>query len=825
MTRSRKRKLARLRGKWTSVPLASALLASGGAAYAADATDTGSLEEVVVTAQKRTEDLQKVPISLQVLSSETLEQHQVTDFDDYAKLLPSVSFQSFGPGQTQLFFRGIASGEDGLHAGSLPTTGVYLDEIPVTTIGNTLDVHVYDIARVEALAGPQGTLYGASSLSGTLRIITNKPDPTAFSAGYDVKGDKFGKGNPGEEFEGFVNVPLTDKIAVRLVGFYDHQGGYINNVVSENTYERGVPGTPVGPFTGPDEPLTVSNLDVSGRRFNPVETYGGRGALKIDLDDNWTITPQVLWQSQRADGDFTFDPSKGDLNVADFTDGLNEDKWYQSALAVEGKVANFDILYSGGWFERSVHNVVDYSNYTVGYDAKSQLPGATYTATRYLDCASGTPANNCNGAGGTLTNPTQFVDNHDKYTKMSHELRVTSPADFRFRGVAGLFYQRQTDNIRAAFEAPDLPQYYSVDGQTDTIYLSQQIRVDRDYAAFTQLSFDLTDQLKIDAGIRKFWVNNTLFGFFGFNDDGYSSHGEATCEPPVSPATIIPGLLPCINTNRKVVETGETHKVTLTYQIDPDVMVYGTYSTGFRPGGNNRVAGVAPYNSDRLTNLETGWKTDWFSNRLRANGALFFERWSDMQLSVFGANGITSIVNAANAEVKGVESEVSWLVVENLTLSGSGTYVNARTTQEYCNPDPSTQEVTHNCTDPNAPAGTALPVTPKLKVNGTARYKFDIGDYQSFVQGVVIHQSSSTSALQTYQEDLTGNLPHFTTFDFSVGTGMKDWHLEGYIENAFDKRGELARVTQCTSAAICYADYRVYPIKPMNFGIKFGQKF
>jgi outer membrane receptor protein involved in Fe transport len=807
------------------MPLASALIAGGGAVYAADSTDTSTLEEVVVTAQKRTEDLQKVPISLQVLSSETLEQHQVSNFDDYAKLLPSVSFQSFGPGQSQLYFRGIASGEDGLHAGSLPATGVYLDEIPVTTIGNTLDVHVYDIARVEALAGPQGTLYGASSLSGTLRIITNKPDPTAFSAGYDVKADKFGKGNGGGEFEGYVNIPLTEHMAVRLVGFYDHQGGYINNVVGENTYERGVPGTAVGPFSGPDEPLTVSNLDVSGRRFNPVDTFGGRGALKIDLDDNWTITPQVLWQSQRADGDFTFDPRKGDLNVTDFTDGLNEDKWYQSALAVEGKVADFDILYSGGWFERSVHNVVDYSNYTVGYDAKSQLPGATYTATRYLDCAAGTPATNCNGAGGTLTNPTQFVDNHDKYTKFSQELRITSPADYRFRGVAGLFYQRQTDTIRAAFEAPDLPQYYSVDGQTDTIYLSQQLRTDRDYAAFTQLSFDVTDKLKIDAGIRKFWVNNTLFGFFGFNDDGYSSHGEAGCDPPVSPATIIPGLLPCINTNKKVVETGETHKVTLTYQIDPDRMVYGTYSTGFRPGGNNRISGVAPYNSDRLMNLEVGWKTAWFDNRLRANGALFFERWTDMQLSVFGNNGITSIVNAANAAVKGIESDVSWLLVDNLTLSGSGTYVQARTIQEYCNLSPDTQQVSHDCTDPAAPSGTALPVTPKLKMNGTARYKFNVGDYQSFVQGAVIHQSSSTSDLQTVQNDLTGNLPHFTTFDFSAGTGMKNWHLEAYIENAFDKRGELGRPTQCTSAAICYADYHVYPIKPMNFGVKFGQKF
>jgi iron complex outermembrane recepter protein len=828
MTRSRKRKLARLRARWATMPLASTLLA-GGAVHAADATDTNTLEEVVVTAEKRSEDLQRVPISLEVLSSETLEEHQVSNFDDYAKLLPSLSFQSFGPGQAQLYFRGIASGEDGLHAGSLPATGVYLDEIPVTTIGNTLDIHVYDIARVEALAGPQGTLYGASSLSGTLRIITNKPDPSAFSASYDVKADKYGKGNGGGEFEGYVNVPLTDHMAVRLVGYYEHDGGYINNVVGENTYQRGVPGTPVGPFTGPDEPLTVSNLDVSGRRFNPVDTYGGRGALKIDLNDNWTITPEVLWQSQRADGNFTFDPNKGDLNISDFFEDINEDKWYQSALTVEGKVANFDIVYSGGWFERNVHNLVDYSNYTVGYDALSQQPGATYSATRYLDCKSGTPATNCNGAGGTLTDPTQYVNNHDKYTKMSHELRITSPADWRLRGVAGLFYQRQTDDIRAAFSARDLPQYYSVDGQVDTIYLSQQTRADRDYAVFSELTFDVTDKLKLSAGIRKFWVENTLFGFFGFNDDGYSSHGEALCNPPVSAATIIPGLLPCINTDKKLVESGETHKINLSYQIDPNRMVYATYSTGFRPGGINRLPDVAPYNSDRLTNLELGWKTTWLDGRLRANGAVFYERWDDMQLSVFGPNGITSIVNAANAYTKGIESDVSWLVADHLTLSTSGTYVEARTTQNYCNLDPNTQAVTHDCAnDPSilaAPSGTALPVTPKLKINGTARYTFDVGDYKSFLQGAVIHQSSSTSALQTDLNDLTGNLPHFTTFDLSAGTGMHNWHLEAYMENVFDKRGELGRVTQCTSAAVCYSDYRVYAIKPMNFGIKFGQKF
>jgi outer membrane receptor protein involved in Fe transport len=318
-------------------------------------------------------------------------------------------------------------------------------------------------------------------------------------------------------------------------------------------------------------------------------------------------------------------------------------------------------------------------------------------------------------------------------------------------------------------------------------------------------------------------VENTLYGFFGFNDV-LSSHGEQLCNPPVSAATIIPNYWPCVNTNKKVVEDGETHKVNLTYQIDPDVMVYATYSTGFRPGGNNRLPQVAAYGSDTLTNFEFGWKTAWLDHRLRANGAVFYEKWKGLQYSVQGSNGITSIINAANADIKGIEGEVSYLPIENLTLTGSGTYVDARTTNALCPLDPNTEAVTHDCTDPVAPSGTQLPVTPRLKVNGTARYKFDFGDYQNFVQGTVIHQSSATSQLDQTLNDEMGNLPHFTTFDFAVGTGMKNWQLSGYIENAFDKRGQLGRTAECASAN-CYTEYHVYPIKPMNFGVKFGQKF
>src|ERR1700761_2126174 len=194
--------------------------------------------DIIVTATKRSESLQKVPISIQALSPETLSQHQVASFDDYAKLLPSVSSQSFGPGQTQLYSRGIATGGDGLQSGPLPTAGLYVDETPVTTIYGSVDMHAYDIARVEALSGPQGTLYGASSLAGTLRVITNKPDASKFSAGYDLEGNKFGDGNAGGKAEGFVNVPISPDVAIRLVGFYEKDGGYIDNTPGTRTYQR-----------------------------------------------------------------------------------------------------------------------------------------------------------------------------------------------------------------------------------------------------------------------------------------------------------------------------------------------------------------------------------------------------------------------------------------------------------------------------------------------------------------------------------------------------------------------------------------------------------
>ncbi len=248
MTRSRRRKLAReqVRGGRRllrrGIPVASALLAAVPAVYADQAQNqaaggTEGLQEVVVTAEKRVENLQNVPISVQVFDTKKLDELGIVNLDDYVKYSPSVSYvrgQGEGsngqPGDAHVYIRGVVSGGDGNHSGSQPSVGIYFDELPVTTIDGTPDVHIYDVQRIEVLEGPQGTLFGASSESGTIRIITNKPDPTKFAAGYDLQANDVHDGGTGWEAEGFVNLPLSPIAAVRLVGWDEHDAGYIDNV-------------------------------------------------------------------------------------------------------------------------------------------------------------------------------------------------------------------------------------------------------------------------------------------------------------------------------------------------------------------------------------------------------------------------------------------------------------------------------------------------------------------------------------------------------------------------------------------------------------------
>jgi len=787
----------------------SSMLGGVGEAFAQSATPTNGIvdtPDIVVTANKRSERLQDVPISIQALATETLEQHQVTRFDDYVKLLPSVSYQSFGPGQSQLYFRGISSAGDRQHVGSLPTSGFYLDEIPLTTIGNNVDLHVYDIERVEALSGPQGTLFGASSLSGTLRVITSKPRTDKFEGGYDLQLNKYGAGTMGGVAEGFVNVPLSSNIALRLVGFYQHDGGYIDNVPGSRTYLRphvAAAPTPADPNATAvvNSPLTVTNAPYVDDNFNTVDSYGGRAALKIDLNDRWTVTPAVIYQHQKANGTFLYDPRVGDLQVHDFGRDLNRDAWYQAALTIQGKIGNWDVVYAGGYFGRVVETTADYSYYTVAYDA---IPGYTFFTT-----------NN----GATPLDPTQIYHSYDKYTKQSHEFRISSPQHGRLRVVAGLFYQRQSDFtlgdfIVAGLSRSDQQIQVPAAANPDDIYYTRIDRVDRDYAIFGEAAFDIRPNLTLTAGMRGFKANNTRYGFTGL-------YFSITC-PAGTP-------LGCPNTNVRKVDTGETHKVNLTWKIDPERMVYATYSTGYRPGGAANRSSIRPYDPDTLSNYEIGWKTSWFGRKLRWNGAVFLEDWHKLQygLAPVGSLGVSYIYNAGNARVKGIESDINWLVGRHLTLSASGTYIDARLTTDFCNLDTS-NNILPSCSvaagNIAAPKGTRLPIQPKVKLNAGARYGFALGRGDAFVQGTLYYQSGTRSYLSDRDASLLGPTDGFASADFSAGFSTGKLRFELFLQNAFDTRGALSKNTVCTPD-LCAAYARIYPIKPRFFGLKVGQRF
>lgn len=745
--------------------------------------------DIVVTAQRRDESIQRVPISLQALTPVVLDQHYVKNFDDYTKLLPSVSFQSLGPGKSQLFFRGVTSGSDGDALSTQPTAGVYLDDVPVTTIGGLLDVHIYDVARVEALSGPQGTLFGANSLSGTLRIITNKPDPSGFHAGYDLQLNKFGKGQAGGVAEAFVNLPLSDRAAVRIVGFYQRAGGYIDNTLTSRTYQR--PHTVAGVVV--NSPLTVSNANVVQNDFNGVESYGGRIALGIELDDNWTITPSVTAQEQKGNGSFLYDPRAGDLKVHDFLRGNANDRWYQAALAVQGKIANWDLVYSGGYMQRQNVLTQDYSYYTVGYDA-------TYTDYTYFQ----------NALGGSI-NPTQFDKYNLNFTKQTHEARISSPANERFSITAGVFYQRQTNHYRSDFFVPGLSTNVQptnappVDG--DSIYRSDVNRVDTDYAAFAQADFHITPNLTLTGGIRGYKYINSFKGFTGF-------HGTAVGLGCVSPITAS-----CVSLNKSARGSGETHKATLAWQIDPNDMIYVTYSTGFRPGGiNRRVA--TPYGEDTLSNYELGWKVNSPDNKIRVNGAIYYERWSGIQYGVIGFQGTVSFINAGDADIYGAELDAQ-LKLGGFTFAASGAYNDAKLATPFC----TTINGVKRCDlGQVAPVGTRLPVQPIFKSSLTARYDFDAGSAKPFVQASMLHQSDTTSRLSVKENALLGNTPSFTTFDVSAGFSLSGIDVQFFVQNLFDTRGELSRNVYYPNK-VFYQYYRVYPVKPQLFGVKISQRF
>ena len=755
-------------------------------------------QEIVVTATKRSESLQKVPIAITALTTKTLEDLQVKSFDDYARLVPSLSYKSSGPGSSNVYFRGVASGENGNHSSSLPSVGTYLDEQPITTIQGALDIHVFDIARVEALAGPQGTLYGASSEAGTVRIITNKPDFSGVYGAVQFELNSVSHGGFGYTGEGFVNVPLARNIAARLVVWNRHDAGYIDNIA--------------GSLTFPSSGITMNNAAFVKDNYNTVDTNGARAALRIDLNDNWTITPQIMGQRQVSHGSFGVESGLGDLQTMQFNPERFDDKWVQGSLTVQGKIGNFDLTYAGAYMDRKVTGQSDYSDYSYFYDALAGYGNFFYDN------------------GGNLVNPNQYINSGDHFTKQSHELRFTSPSDSRLRVVGGLFYQRQTHHIVQNYIIDNIADSITVPTTASNIWLTNQLRVDRDYALFGEVAFDILPTLTVTGGGRLYKFDNSLVGFFGFKSPGYSSNPIYNCSffgPPT-----VGG--PCNNVDKRTKATGFVHRLNLTFKPTNNLLFYATWSRGFRPGGINRRGNLPPYQPDYLINYEAGAKIS-FGRGSHFNLAVYQEDWKAVQLSVLGANGLTEIRNAGNARIRGLEADLFLKLQSGLTWSTGASYNDAKLQNNFC----LIATGPADCSSPGgnallAPAGTQLPLTAKLKANSRIRYEWDANSrLKANVQAVASFEGKRRRDLRTIENAIYGNLRAYTQVDLSAGLEQGPWTLDLFMKNVFDTRGQIAKSIQCNELICGDAGRRtaigpkIYTTvtTPRMLGIRVGRKF
>jgi len=802
------------------IPLAPLLLSSISAS--AQQVGPSGLEEIVVTATKREESLQNIPLSVQAISTAKLEELHISNYSDYSNFLPTLSTQNGGQaggsGFQRSFMRGIASGETANHSGPQPSVGTYLDEQPITMISGAVDVHIYDIARIEALAGPQGTLFGASSQSGTIRIITNKPDSSRFESGYDLELNSVNYGDQGYTAEGFVNIPISDKAAVRLVGYYDQTAGFIDNVYGTVTY--------------PSSGITIDNANRVEKNYNDGDSYGARAALKIDLNDSWTITPSAMAQKSTSNGSFGYRSTGEPFEIVRFNPEESKDRWWQAALTVEGHFSNFNMTYAGAYLDRNDETKLDYVDYSYFYDC---CYSPSYHVGDYIWDDHGDPID-----------ITQFINGKDGYTMLTQELRISSVGEQRLRYVAGLFYNRQTHDIEQDYLIRNLagpnadPGVDSlwVTGWPDTWWLTKQLRTDVDSALFGELSFDFTDKLSGTAGIRFFKSESTLEGFrgFGLTNSWTSATGEKNPQCLLHPEDFRGA--PCKNLDATTDETGNTPKLNLTYRFTPDKLVYVTYSEGFRPGGVNRVEPVPPYRADYVDNYEVGWKTTWTDSRLRFNGAIYYEKWKDFQYSFLGPNSVTVIVNAGNADITGLEADLIWAATDNLTLSMAGAWVDAKLTEDYCgvfdaNDNPGCIDANGDPAPVQAPDGQQLPVTPKFKGNLVARYMFNLGGLNAYAQGAGAYVGSRWADLRTAQREVLGEIPDYTIVNLSAGVSGDRWSLELFANNAFDEKGQVDRWAQC-DALVCGVGgtgnttgngIYITPTAPRTIGIKFGQKF
>ncbi len=424
------------------------------------------VDQIVVTATKRAENAQDIPVAVQALGSDSLDELRVDNFSDYLVQLPGVTAGGSGPGQNTIYIRGLASTTPNLTtagvAGLAPNVALYLDEQPLAQPGRNLDVYAIDLERVEVLPGPQGTLFGASSQAGTIRLITNKPRLGELQASASAGLSTTDGGEMSSKFEGMLNIPVADNFAVRVVGYIDDRGGYIDNVPGTRNASESARFRPEGTVRANGVPVSAqragfqSTSDLSGVTFldadnanlveddfNDTKYTGFRASALYEVNDDWRITVAHARQKLDSDGVFFTDPDLNEYEIQRFEDDRLDDDFHNTSWTIEGRLGALEALYTGAFTDRDTNQRVDYSDYLF---AGQYLP--------YYICDGSVSYPGMAAPSGTCQAPNLFVDSITETQVFTHELRFNTPAEKRLRATVGGFYSDLTLEERNDFTYP-----------------------------------------------------------------------------------------------------------------------------------------------------------------------------------------------------------------------------------------------------------------------------------------------------------------------------------------------------------------------------------
>ena len=706
----------------------SAILA--GSSYAPALFAQSGLEEIVVTARKREETLLSVPQEIQAIGQQEIEKAGLNTVDDIARFVPSLTYNSTTPGRGAIYFRGVADDSSSFIADA--SAAIYLDEQPLTQSSLQPEIRLVDIERIEALPGPQGTLYGASSQSGTLRYITNKPDPTKFESNVSVEGNSVEDGDVGYDVSGVLNLPLGENSAIRLVGFTAHEAGFIDNVF----------GTSLGGG--------FDNADAVDEDINGIDYSGGRATFRWLPNDDWTVDVGAVYQKMKGNSysEDNVERSGRELAVVRFLDESREDEWLQTSLTVQGDLGWGQLTSATSYFTRDIKYFQDNTDYTFSL---SQNFGAYYANYDLGPDPVGL---------GWSDSPS--------VRRFAQEIRLQGATD-KLTWIAGLFYERVNDGysffsrIRDYEDSPSFQYwqaYYDVQpGSPDnSFYHSKNDQKTEQYAVFGELGYTFADRWTFTAGLR--WFDHTRTrDYFIQQPNGHFTANLGTAEESTSDIT---------------------KKLSLQYKISDSAMVYALFSDGFRAGGRNvvRPGTVLPpdYGPDFLDNYEIGFKSRLFDDRVAFNITAFMMEWNDYQVEVVDPGDLYAVLvaNVGDAEIKGVSLELSARVWESLDVGLNAQFL-----------DPKTKEANSII---GTDEGDRLPFSAKEKGSLWLEYTFPwqvfggsfYGRYQFSYSGDVL-----SGVIDPIVQ------PSYSISDFKLGIEGETWDVYAYVDNAGNKRAIL----------------------------------